>query len=168
MNTKKHIFTEQEAYLKLSALCASAEYCEYDLHRKARNWEIVTNEKVADVSSPENRLLGVISRLREERFIDDERYARAFVRDKFRYNHWGRVRIIQELRIRKIDSSIIADAIEEIPEDDNLDTLRRLIETKRKSVKGKSDYDVRCKLIRFALGRGFGMDDIIRVLGDAD
>lgn len=155
MEIKKHIYTEQEAYLKLSALCASAEYCEYDLRKKMRNWEVV---------SPDS----IFTRLRKERFIDDERYARTFVRDKFRYNHWGRVRISQELRMRKIDSSIIDDALTEIPEEDNLDTLRNLINNKRKSVKGKSDYEIRCKLIRFALGRGFQMDDILKIVGDVD
>lgn len=155
MEIKKHIYTEQEAYLKLSALCASAEYCEYDLRKKMRNWEVV---------SPDS----IFTRLRKERFIDDERYARAFVRDKFRYSHWGRVRISQELRMRKIDSSIIDDALTEIPEEDNLDTLRNLINNKRKSVKGKSDYEIRCKLIRFALGRGFQMDDILKIVGDVD
>lgn len=155
METKKHIYSEQEAYIKLSALCASAEYCEYDLRKKARNWEV-------------SSLDAVISRLRKERFINDERYARAFVRDKFRYNHWGRVRISQELKMRMIDSSIIEEALQEIPEEDNLSTLRRLIDSKRRTVKGKSDYDIRCKLIRFALGRGFQMSDITRVIDTSD
>lgn len=155
METKKHIYSEQEAYIKLSALCASAEYCEYDLRKKARNWEV-------------SSLDAVISRLRKERFINDERYARAFVRDKFRYNHWGRVRISQELKMRMIDSPIIEEALQEIPEEDNLSTLRRLIDSKRRTVKGKSDYDIRCKLIRFALGRGFQMSDITRVIDTSD
>lgn len=155
METKKHIYSEQEAYIKLSALCASAEYCEYDLRKKARNWEV-------------SSLDAVISRLRKERFINDERYARAFVRDKFRYNHWGRVRISQELKMRMIDSPIIEEALQEIPEEDNLSTLRRLIDSKRRAVKGKSDYDIRCKLIRFALGRGFQMSDITRVIDTSD
>lgn len=154
METKKHTYSEQEAYIKLSALCASAEYCEYDLRKKARNWD--------------TPLDSIISRLRQERFIDDSRYAHAFVRDKFRYNHWGRVRITQELKMRKISADIIEEALCEIPEEDNLDTLRRLIDTKRKSVKGKSEYEIRGKLIRFALGRGFQMDDIIKVVGEAD
>lgn len=163
MEIKKYRYTEQEACIKLSALCASAEYCEYDLSRKMRNWLLCDNED--ENEAVKNR---VIARLRKDRFIDDERYARAFVRDKFRYNHWGVVRIKQELRLRKIDSNIIEDALTEIPEDDNLTTLRKLIETKKKSVKGKSEYDIRCKLIRFALGRGFQMDDIIKVVGDVD
>lgn len=179
MEIKKHIYTEQEAYLKLSALCASAEYCEYDLRKKTKNWEIIDNGQWAIdngqliMDNGQDSPFGgwgasLFSRLRKERFIDDERFARAFVRDKFRYNHWGRVRISQELRMRKIDSSIIEEALTEIPEDDNLETLRHLINNKRKSVKGKSDYEIRCKLIRFALGRGFQMDDIIKVVGDVD
>lgn len=163
MEIKKYRYTEQEACIKLSALCASAEYCEYDLRRKMRNWLLCDNED--ENEAVKNR---VIARLRKDRFIDDERYARAFVRDKFRYNHWGVVRIKQELRLRKIDSNIIEDALTEIPKDDNLTMLRKLIATKKKSVKGKSEYDIRCKLIRFALGRGFQMDDIIKVVGDVD
>lgn len=158
MERIKHIYSEQEAYIKLSALCASAEYCEVDLRKKMRNWEVL----------PSDAIESIFSRLRAERFIDDERYARAFVRDKFRYNHWGRVRITQELKMRKISASVIEEALEEIPEDDNLDVLRQLISTKRKSVKGKSDYEIKCKLIRFALGRGFQMDDIMKVVGDVD
>lgn len=158
MERIKHIYSEQEAYIKLSALCASAEYCEVDLRKKMRNWEVL----------PSDAIESIFSRLRAERFIDDERYARAFVRDKFRYNHWGRVRITQELKMRKISASVIEEALEEIPEDDNLDVLRQLISTKRKSVKGKSDYEIKCKLIRFALGRGFQMDDIMKVIGDVD
>ncbi len=165
MNNKKYKYTEQEACIKLSALCASAEYCEYDLRKKMRNWVLSVGENEDESERAKDR---VIAKLRKEKFIDDERYAHAFVRDKFRYNHWGRVRIKQELRMRKIDANIIEEALEEIPEEDNLDTLRNLINNKRKSVKGKSDYEIRCKLIRFALGRGFQMDDIIKVVGDVD
>lgn len=174
MNVKKHIYSEQEAYIKLSALCASAEYCEYDLRKKMRNWAINPTQTLPKGEGFEDTEINedgsaeakdrVIAKLRAERFIDDMRYAHAFVRDKFRYNHWGRVRISQELRMRKIDSSIIEEALTEIHEDDNLDTLRNLINNKRKSVKGKSEYEINGKLIRFAIGRGFQMDDIMKVL----
>ena len=180
MNTKLHIYTEQEAFMKLSALCASAEYCEADMRRKMARWILVSpsqtlpeGEDLADTEindevSNDKIKNRIIDKLYQERFIDENRYAHAFVRDKFRYNHWGKVRISQELRMRKIDAAIIAEALEEIPEDDNLDTLRQLIASKKKSVKGKSEYDIRCKLIRFALGRGFQMDDILKVVGDVD
>ena len=153
----KKSYTEQEAFNKLSALCAATEYCEADMRRKMLRWEL-----------PEGAENRIIAKLYKERFIDDRRYAHAFVRDKFRYNHWGRVRISRELKMRNIASNIIDEALNEIPEEDNLETLQRLIDNKRKSVKGKSEYEVRTKLIRFALGRGFCLEDIIKVVGNVD
>lgn len=153
----KRQYTEQDAYMRLSALCASAEQCTHDVRRKLRLWE------VADEVSER-----ILQRLVRERFIDDARYANAFVRDKFRYNRWGRVRIAQELRIRQISQPVIDEALQQIPEDDNLATLRRLIQAKRTTVSGRSDYEVRGKLIRFALSRGFEMDEILQVINLPD
>jgi regulatory protein len=157
MEKKKHIYTEEEAYLKLSALCAMSEQCCHDMMQKMRRWELA--EELAE---------RVVARLVKERFIDEERYARAFVRDKFRYNHWGRVRIEQELKRKKIAQRHIDEALEEIDEKDNLKALREMIQKKRPSVKGKNEYEIKGKLIRFALGRGFQMDDIIKVVGNLE
>lgn len=106
----------------------------------------------------------VMARLLREGFINEVRYAHAFVRDKFRYNHWGAARIRQELRIRNIDDNTIEDALTEITDDDNLAQLRQLISRKRPTVKAKSEYELRCKLIRFAMGRGFSYSDITKVI----
>jgi regulatory protein len=153
----KHKYTEQEAYLRLSAQCAMSEHCRYDVMAKMRRWEV-----------PQEVAERIASKLEKEKFIDEERYARAFVRDKFRYNHWGRVRIEHELRMRQISPNHIEAALEEIEEDDNLEALRDIISKKRPSVKGKNEYEIRGKLIRFALGRGFAMDDVIKVVGSLD
>lgn len=157
MEKKKHKYSEQEAYIKLSALCAVAEYCVCDMRKKMSNWEL-----------PEGAEDRIVHKLVSEKFVDEERFAHAFVRDKFRYNRWGRVRIAQELRKKHIDANTIEDALEEIDEGDNLDTLRELINKKRPSVKGKSEYEIRGKLIRFAIGRGFSMSDAVKVIGDLD
>ena len=124
---------------------------------KMKRWEVA--QEVAEK---------IVARLVKERFIDEERFARAFVRDKFRYNHWGRVKIELELRKKKIAQRHIEMGLEELQEEDNLNTLRELIQKKRPSVKGKNEYEIRGKLIRFALGRGFQMDDIVKVVGDLD
>ena len=157
MEKKKHIYTELEAYQKLSALCAASEQCCHDVMAKMKRWEVA--DAVAE---------RVVARLVKEHFIDEERFAKAFVRDKFRYNHWGRVRIAQELKKRKIAERHIEEALEEIDEKDNLETLREMIAKKRPSVKGRNDYEIKGKLIRFALGRGFQMDDIIQVVGSLE
>ena len=152
----KKDMTEQEAYLQLAALCAQAEHCQQEMRDKMRRWEL--NETV------QNK---VIARLVKERYIDDERYARAFVKDKIRYNKWGRRKVQQALWQKRIDSDIQQRVLDEIDEKEYLDILRPLLKQKRKSIKAASDYELNQKLVRFALGRGFGFD-IIRQCLDVD
>ena len=145
---KKEI-TEQEAYLQLAALCAQAEHCEQEMRDKMKRWEI---DEMA-----QNR---IIQRLVEERYVDNERYARAFVKDKIRYNKWGRRKVQQALWMKRIDNDIQQRILDEIDDKEYLDVLRPLLKQKRKSIKADSDYELNQKLVRFALGRGFTFDII--------
>lgn len=149
--------TEQEAYLQLAALCAQAEHCQLEMRDKMRRWEL--DETI------QNR---IVARLIKERYIDDERYARAFVKDKIRYNKWGRRKVQQALWLKHIDSDIQQRVLDEIDEKEYLDVLRPLLKQKRKSVKAESDYELNQKLVRFALGRGFGFDIIRQCLDVSD
>lgn len=163
--TTKHRYTEKEVLQKMSYLCASAEYCKSDILKKMSRWEIVGDDEDNENEDKQAAIRQrIIERLIADRFIDEERFAHAFVRDKFRYNRWGRNRIQQELKRRNIPQNTIEDALEEIPSEDNLETLKHLISAKRPSVKGRSDYEINAKLIRFALGRGFRMDEILKVI----
>ena len=148
--------TEQEAYLQLAALCAQAEHCEQEMRDKMKRWEI--DKTVQD---------RVLQRLIEERYIDNERYARAFVKDKIRYNKWGRRKVQQALWMKRIDQDIQQRVLDEIEEKEYLDVLRPLLKQKRKSIKADSDYELNQKLVRFALSRGFTFD-IIRQCIDVD
>ena len=152
----KKDMTEQEAYLQLAALCAQAEHCQQEMRDKMRRWEL--DETV------QNR---IIDRLIKERYIDDERYARAFVKDKIRYNKWGRRKVQQALWLKHIDPEIQQRVLEEIDDSEYLDVLRPLLRQKRKTIKAESDYELNQKLVRFALGRGFTFD-IIRQCLDVD
>ncbi len=152
----KKEMTEQEAYLQLAALCAQAEHCQQEMRDKMRRWEL--DETV------QNR---IIARLVKERYIDDERYTRAFVKDKIRYNKWGRRKVQQALWMKHIDTDIQQRVLDEIDEKEYLDVLRPLLKQKRKSIKAANDYELNQKLVRFALGRGFGFD-IIRQCLDVD
>ena len=120
---------------------------------KMRRWEL--DETV------QNR---IIDRLIKERYVDDERYARAFVKDKIRYNKWGRRKVQQALWMKRIDADIQQRVLDEIDEKEYLDVLRPLLKQKRKSIKAESDYELNQKLLRFALGRGFGFDIIRQCL----
>ena len=152
----KKEMTAQEAYLQLAALCAQAEHCEQEMRDKMKRWEI--DETV------QNQVIG---RLTKERYIDNERYARAFVKDKIRYNKWGRRKVQQALWLKRIDEEIQQRVLDEIDEKEYLNVLRPLLKQKRKSIKAQSDYELNQKLVRFALGRGFTFD-IIRQCLDVD
>ena len=148
--------TEQEAFLQLAALCAQAEHCEQEMRDKLKRWGF--DESV------QNR---IIERLVRERYIDNERYARAFVKDKIRYNKWGRRKVQQALWLKRIDKDIQQRVLDEIDDNEYLSVLRPLLKQKRKTVKAESDYELNRKLVRFALGRGFTFD-IIRQCLDVD
>ena len=105
----------------------------------------------------------VIEQLIAEKYLDDERFARAFVKDKFRFNHWGKQKIAHMLRAKNISSEILELAFEEIDEDGYSDELRKLLIDKEKSLKAKDKYDKRNKLMRFALGRGFESNKVYEI-----
>ena len=149
--------TEQDAYLQLAALCAQAEHCQQEMRDKMRRWEL--DETV------QNR---IIDRLIKERYVDDERYARAFVKDKIRYNKWGRRKVQQGLWQKRIDADIQQRVLDEIDEKEYLDVLRPLLKQKRKSIRAASDYELNQKLARFALSRGFTFDLICQCMDIED
>lgn len=136
--------TEQEAYLTLAALCAQAEHCQHEMLEKMRRWEV-----------PETVQVRVMAKLIKERYVDDERYAQAFVKDKIRYNKWGRRKVEQGLWQKRIDEDIRKRVLDEVDDNEYLDVLRPLLKQKRKTIKAKNDYELNQKLMRFAMGRGF-------------
>lgn len=151
MNKKE--ITEQEAYLRLAALCAQAEHCRQEMLDKMTRWGV--SEEVQQ---------RIVNRLTEERYIDEERYTRAFVMDKIRYNKWGRRKVEQALWLKHISKDIQIKILDEIDDNEYLTILRPLLRQKRKSTKADSEYELNQKLYRFALGRGFTFDIIRQCL----
>ena len=141
--------TEQDAYLTLAALCAQAEHCQWEMTEKMRRWEL-SDEAQARIRE----------RLVRERYVDDERFARAFVKDKVRYNKWGRRKVEQALWAKHIDETIRQQVLDEVDDEEYIRVLRPLLQQKRKTTKANSDYELNGKLIRFAMSRGFTMDII--------
>jgi regulatory protein len=123
---------------------------------KMKRWDI-----------PEDVQARVMQYLTQEKFIDDERYCRFFVKDKIKYNKWGRRKVEQALYMKHIPSSISGPVLDEIPAEDYLEVLRPLLKSKRKTVKAATEYERNMKLIKFALGRGFSMDIIKDCIDDA-
>ncbi len=146
-----------EAFAKLSALCARAEHSSGEMLDKMRRWGVDDETQAR-----------VMQRLTQGKYIDDERFARLFADDKIRFDHWGRAKIALTLRRKGIDSSTVARVLDDIDDDRYLEVLRPLIQAKRRTVKARSDYERTGKLIRYALSRGFSMDLIRQCLDGTD
>jgi regulatory protein len=141
------------AYDKAAFLCSRSEHCTSEIQEKLKTWGLS-----AEDAEP------VIEKLKEEKYLDDERFARAYVKDKFRFNHWGKQKIAFMLRSKSISSDIMELAFEEIEDVGYSDELRKILTDKEKSIKAKDKYDKRNKLMRFAMGRGFESSQISAVL----
>ena len=144
--------TTQEAFNKAAACCSGAEYCLSDIQKKLDKWGLGAAQQKE-----------VLTRLQAEKFIDEARFSRCFVRDKFRYNQWGRIKIMQAFRLKNIPDTCCREALTEIEEEEYLCVLRKLLQSKARSVKAASDYERNGKLIRFGLSRGFEMNAITRL-----
>lgn len=149
--------TADEILYKMAAKCSTSEQCMSDIEAKLSRYDLTEEERTR-----------ILRHLVEEKYIDDRRYAEAFVRDKYRFNKWGRIKIAQGLRMKGIDSETISTAMKAIDEAEYLDILRDLIKAKRKSTRGKNDYEINGKLVRFATGRGFEHAAIRQCMGTDD
>lgn len=139
---KRH--TIAEAYSRLSARSAKAECAPADCVRKMHEWGL-SEEETAQV----------MQRLTAEHFVDERRFAHAFVKDKLAYARWGRQKIAQALRLKGIGKALADEAFSEINETQYASTLRDLMTAKARTVKGRNGYERRAKLIRFGMSRGF-------------
>lgn len=109
----------------------------------------------------------VIDYLVSHQYVDNERYCRAFVNDKVKYNHWGRNKIAQALWQKRVPEDIATAVLDEVPEEDYLDVLRPMLKAKWPTIKADTDYERSMKLIRFAMGRGFELDTIKKALPES-
>lgn len=151
----KEQYTFDELLRKAASYCSKSEHCVSEVITKLNRWQ--ANE--ADTQK-------IIKKLIDDDFINEKRYAAAFVRDKFRLNKWGKIKISVALRGKGIENDLIDDALEQIDEGEYRDVLTTLIKSKQKSIKYKSEYEKQGKLFRFALGRGFESNLIEQVLRD--
>lgn len=147
--------TADQAFSRLATLCARAEYCQHDMLERMRRWGLDDEAQAS-----------VMQRLTEGRYVDDERFCRAFVSDKTRYNKWGRRKVEQALWMKRIDPDIARRVLDELGADDYAATLRPLLEQKRRTTKASSPYELRTKLTKWALGRGFDIGTIRQCLDD--
>jgi len=147
---------EQEIFSKLARLCSRSEECSPDLRKKIK-------ELGGDQLMEEN----IIQRLKDEKYLDDERYVRAYVRDKFRLNQWGRIKMRYYLKMKGLSDMIIETGFEEIDDEQYVKLLLKTMKDKAKTIKKSNKFEKMGQLIRFAQGRGFEPELIHRHMNTA-
>ena len=145
--------SESEMLGTLAKYCSIAERCLYDVQKK------IKAEKL-----PEEAEKRITNRLVQEKFIDEKRFCRSFVNDKFKFNHWGRIKICYELKSKNISPETYYEAIDNIDEEEYISVLTDILKSKKRTVNGRSPQDTFNKLYRFASSRGFETPLIISIL----
>lgn len=129
---------------KAAAYCSHQEVCPADMLKKMENWGVDMQLAAKAVSY-----------LINEKYIDNERYCRSFVNDKFRFNKWGKVKIAQALRAKQIPDDVAERVLSEMDVSLYEEMLAGLLQKKAREVKASNDYERKGKLLNFALQRGF-------------
>jgi len=140
---------------KAMAICASREYSSEDIRLKLYSWGLNASGAIS-----------VISTLIKENFVNDKRYAEAFVKDKYNQNKWGKVKIAAHLRAKSIPSEFIESALAAIDDGQYRQTIRDILTSHRRFIKAKNQFDLKGKLLRFGLSKGFESHILYDILND--
>ena len=150
VHTKKSKTAEQ-ALQSLMRECARSERSSGDALRLMKRWGVSDEDATK-----------VLARLQSERFIDDSRYAEAFVRDKLNLSGWGAYKIKMALRTKGVSKEIIEEVVAPmLDETDMTERLEEIMQRKLRTLKYSSTYDAKTKLIRFAVSRGYDIEQAI-------
>lgn len=156
MNRKP--ITEADALNRLAAYCSVSEHCRADVREKLQKWGL-------SVEATER----IVSRLEEANFLDESRYAKAYVHDKLRFSGWGKRKIALALQQKHVARTTFQPFLDALDAEEYLQILRKALEQKARTLKAEDgDYQRRLKLTRFAMSRGFSYEDIRQCMDLSD
>ena len=145
------------AQKKAMALCASREFSVQEIRLKLLSLGLNASETES-----------VISTLISENFVNDKRYAEAFVKDRYNHNKWGKVKIAAHLRAKIIPSELIESALAAIDDGQYRQAIRDILISHRRFIKAKNQFDLKGKLLRFGLSKGFESHILYDILNDLE
>lgn len=145
------------ALMKMQSWCAYQERAQQD----ARN-------KLYELGLWEEAVENIIVKLIEENFLNEERFAMQFARGKFIIKKWGRIKIKQELKQKRVSDYCLKKALQQIDETEYINTLKKLIDAKRKLIKEPNKIKLQYKLMNYVLSKGYEKDLVFDVLNNKD
>ena len=155
--SKADIGTYKIAQQRAAGLCSRQEQCTSHIREKLRLWNVNGEDEEK-----------IILKLTEEKFLDDARFAGCYVKDKFKFNGWGRIRISHMLRQKGVDEEFIGNALLQIDEEEWFQTCLGLVQSKFSKLKEEDPFKQKGKLLRYAASRGFESALIYRALDELE
>lgn len=143
---------KEKLKLRMASLCARSEQCSADIYTKLCKGGLVA----ADAKE-------VLEDLKNQRFVDDARFAAAYARDKVRFSSWGPLKVRAGLTAKRIPSDLIQQAIEAVDANDIHDALMRCARSKARTLNLTDPSDAK-KLLQYLAGRGFGYEQCMGAL----
>ena len=154
MNSKKS-YTVQEIQQKIAQYCVYQDRCHKEVEEKIKSFDLI----------PEAREM-ILLNLMKDNFLNEERFAKSFARGKFRIKHWGKNRIVNELKMRDISPYNIKTALKEIDDKEYINTIYKITENRNNVISESNHYKRKKKLIDFLLRKGFETDLIFKTIDD--
>ena len=149
----KKEYTIDELLHKAASFCSISEHCVSEVEDKLTAWGVSTEDKQK-----------IIDRLISEDFINEKRFCIYFVKDKFRFNKWGKIKISYSMKAKGLDKELISTSLSTIDDGEYEELLASILKTKLVGLKFEFEYEKQGKLFRFAQSRGFENNVIDRVL----
>lgn len=140
----KDVFSIKDAINKIEHYCAYQERCHAEVEQKLRIMKM-DSEEISEI----------ISHLIKDNFLNESRFACSFARGKHRIKHWGKIRIVNELKFRNITTYNINLALKEISQQEYMETFHRLSEKHWESIQEVNTTKKRKKFCDYVLRRGF-------------
>jgi len=138
------VYTVKEATERIQSFCAIQDRCQWEVEKKMKEWEI-SDEII------ENILTDLIL----DKFVDEQRFSESFCRGKFRIKRWGKVKIKNELKIKKISKNCIDKGLLQIENKEYMEVLKYLYIKKRNSLKDKNQFIRKGKIAKHLQQKGF-------------
>ncbi|MCD0488836.1 RecX family transcriptional regulator [Pedobacter sp. MC2016-14] len=154
---KKVILDKRQAHAKAESYCAYQERAQQEVRDKLYDWGLHHNE-----------VEQVISELIVSNFLNEERFAQAYVSGKFNIKRWGKVKIKQGLKFKKVPEKMITKALNAIDYDDYLQAILTTAEKKAPFITEKDPYKKKNKLVTYLIGKGFESNLIYEILKSND
>lgn len=137
-------YSYDAALEKMQKYCALQERCQSEIRTKLIEIKIYGED-----------LESIIAELITDNYLNEERYAMAFVRGKFRMKQWGKNKIKQELQMKKISPYCIKKGMQEITDEVYVETLKNILEKKKNLLQEADDFKRNQKLLQYAIGKGY-------------